>query len=32
MADLIRPIDFNGLVQRSHEVSNTKQNEVTSQF
>ena len=27
MADLIRPIDFNGLVQRSHEVSNTKQNE-----
>lgn len=27
MADLIRPVDFSGLVQRSHDVSNTKQNE-----
>lgn len=27
MADMIRPVDFSGLVQRSHDVSNTKQNE-----
>jgi len=27
MADMIRPIDYSGLMQRSHEVSNLKQNE-----
>lgn len=27
MSDLIRPVDFSGLVQRSNEVSNLKQNE-----
>lgn len=27
MADIIRPVDFSGVVQRSHEVSNLKQNE-----
>ncbi len=27
MSDLIRPVDFSGLVQRSHDVSTTKQNE-----
>lgn len=27
MADMIRPIDYSGLMQRSHEVSNLKQNQ-----
>lgn len=32
MSDLIRPVDFSGLVQRSHEVSNAKQNEDNKPF